>query len=157
MFTSIILLFFSLVYFFSITPKCLRAVNVRASSGREIHRYCGLIKCAECGAILITKRRQWKETEWVEYTCNNHHRYGKEYCTPHRIHESQLYDEVKTLTERIVAESEKYDKIVKDWLRQKPVYEKKNQTVQRKNFNTAKSDWRNYYGAYCGHGTRFNL
>ena len=64
--------------------------NVRASNGRAIHRYCGLIKCAECGAILIAKRRQWKETEWVEYTCNSHHRYGKEYCTPHRIHESQL-------------------------------------------------------------------
>lgn len=29
------------------------------------------------------------------------------------------------LTERIVAESEKYDKIVKDWLRQKSVYERK--------------------------------
>lgn len=103
--------------------------NVRASNGRAIHRYCGLIKCAECGAILIAKRRQWRDTEWVEYTCNSHHRYGKEYCTPHRIHESQLdtliYDEVKMLTERIVTESEKYDKIVRDWLRQKPVYERK--------------------------------
>ncbi|MDE7105370.1 MAG: recombinase family protein [Ruminococcus sp.] len=37
--------------------------NVRASNGRAIHRYCGLIKCAECGAILITKRRQWHDTE----------------------------------------------------------------------------------------------
>ena len=103
--------------------------NVRASNGKAIHRYCGLIKCAECGAILIAKRRQWRDTEWVEYTCNSHHRYGKEYCTPHRIHESQLdtliYDEVKTLTKRIIAESEKYDKIVKDWLKQKPVYEQK--------------------------------
>ena len=88
--------------------------NVRASNGRAIHRYCGLIKCAECGAILIAKRRQWRDTEWVEYTCNSHHRYGKEYCTPHRIHESQLdtliYDEVKMLTDRIIAESEKYDR-----------------------------------------------
>ncbi len=103
--------------------------NVRASNGKAIHRYCGLIKCAECGAILIAKRRQWRDTEWVEYTCNSHHRYGKEYCTPHRIHEKQLdtliYGEVKILTERIVAESEKYNKIVKDWLRQKPMYERK--------------------------------
>ncbi|MCM1506333.1 MAG: hypothetical protein NC177_04245 [Ruminococcus flavefaciens] len=78
---------------------------------------------------MIAKRRQWRDTEWVEYTCNSHHRYGKQYCTPHRIHESQLdkliYDEVKTLKTRIVAESEKYDKIVKDWPRQKPVYEQK--------------------------------
>jgi len=36
-----------------------------------------------------------------------------------------IYDEVKKLTERIVSESEKYDKIVKDWLRQKPMYEQK--------------------------------
>lgn len=103
--------------------------NVRASNGRAIHRYCGLIKCTECGAILIAKRRNWHDIEWVEYTCNSHHRYGKEYCTPHRIHESQLdkliYDEVKTLMTRIVAESEKYDKIVKDWLGQKPVYDRK--------------------------------
>lgn len=36
------------------------------------------------------------------------------------------------LTERIVAESEKYDKIIKDWLRQKPVYERKiNQYKER--------------------------
>lgn len=103
--------------------------NVRASNGRAIHRYCGLIKCAECGAILIAKRRQWRDTEWVEYTCNSHHRYGKEYCTPHRIHESQLdeliYDEVKTLMTRTIAESDKYDKIVRDWLRQKPIYEQR--------------------------------
>ena len=79
------------------------------------------INCQTC--------RHWHDIEWVEYTCNSHHRYGKEYCTPHRIHESQLdeliYDEVKTLMTRIVAESDKYDKIVKDWLRQKPMYERK--------------------------------
>lgn len=32
--------------------------NVRASNGRAIYRYCGLIKCAEFGEILIAKRRQ---------------------------------------------------------------------------------------------------
>lgn len=110
--------------------------NVRASNGRAIHRYCGLIKCAECGAILIAKRRQWRDTEWVEYTCNSHHRYGKEYCTPHRIHESQLdtliYDEVKMLTDRIIAESEKYDKIVKEWLKQKQMYEQKIKQYQER-------------------------
>ncbi|MDE7105369.1 MAG: hypothetical protein K2O36_05760 [Ruminococcus sp.] len=36
-----------------------------------------------------------------------------------------IYYEVKMLTTRIVAKSEKYDKIVKDWLRQKPVHERK--------------------------------
>ncbi len=103
--------------------------NVRASAFRKIHRYCSMIKCAECGAILITKHRVCKNNEWVEYTCNSHHRYGKEYCTPHRIHESQLdeviYDEVRLLLIRIQEQSEKYDKIVRDWQRQKPAYERK--------------------------------
>lgn len=36
-----------------------------------------------------------------------------------------IYAEVKTLTKRIVTESDKYDKIFRDWLRQKPVYERK--------------------------------
>ena len=103
--------------------------NIRASANRKIHRYCSMIKCAECGAILIAKGREWRGKEYVEYTCNSHHRYGKEYCTPHRIHESQLdeivYDEVRLLLIRIQEQSKKYDKIVRDWQRQKPAYERK--------------------------------
>lgn len=106
-----------------------RKTNVRASNGRNIHRYCGMIKCAECGGILIAKRRTFQGHNYVEYTCNSHHRYGKEYCTPHRIHEEQLDDlvqgEVQVLQEHIIAESEKYDQIVKEWLKQKPQYEQK--------------------------------
>ena len=103
--------------------------NIRAGENRTIHRYCSMIKCAECGAILIAKHRVCKNNEWVEYTCNSHHRYGKEYCTPHRIHESQLdeviYDEVRLLLIRIQEQSKKYDEIVRDWQRQKPAYERK--------------------------------
>ena len=103
--------------------------NIRAGENRTIHRYCSMIKCTECGAILIAKHRVCKNNEWVEYTCNSHHRYGKEYCTPHRIHESQLdeiiYDEVKLLLIKIQEQSKKYDKIVHDWQRQKPAYERK--------------------------------
>ena len=103
--------------------------NIRAGENRTIHRYCSMIKCVECGAILIAKQRKCGNNEWVEYTCNSHHRYGKEYCTPHRIHESQLdeiiYDEVKLLLIKIQEQSKKYDKIVHDWQRQKPAYERK--------------------------------
>ncbi len=60
--------------------------------GRKLHRYSVLIKFAD--------------------------------CTTHRIHESQLdellYGEVKNLKEKIIAESEKHDEIVKQWLKQKP-------------------------------------
>lgn len=101
--------------------------NTRAKNGNRIHRYCGLIKCAECGAILIAKRRIFDNNEWVEYTCNSHHRYGKQYCTPHRVHEQQLdslvYEEIALLRTRIVSESQRYECIIKDWLKQKPMYE----------------------------------
>ncbi len=49
------------------------------------------------------------------------------YCTPHRIRESQLdelvFNEVQNLREKITAESEKYEKIVKQWIKQKPAYD----------------------------------
>ena len=86
-----------------------------------------MIKCAECGSHFVAKTRTWHGKEYVEYTCNSNHRYGKEYCTPHRIHESQLdelvFGEVQNLKETIVAESEKYNEIVKQWLKQKPAYD----------------------------------
>ncbi|MBD5113785.1 MAG: recombinase family protein [Ruminococcaceae bacterium] len=102
--------------------------NVGAGRGRIIHRYSGLIKCGDCGAILIAKRREWQGREYVEYTCNSHHRYGKQYCTPHRIHQSQLdqivYDGLQKLRDKVIAESEEYEKIIKDWVKKKPLYEK---------------------------------
>ena len=109
-------------------------INPRSQCGRNIHRYAGIIKCAECGASLIARRRRWKDKEYVEYTCNSNHRYGKEYCTPHSVREEQLDAliniEIVSLLEYIQAESSKYEKIVKDWLKKKPKYDKE---IQRSN------------------------
>ena len=56
-----------------------RKVNTyRTKSGGIIHRYSGMIKCADCGAILVAKWRGSGENRYVEYTCNSHHRYGKQ-------------------------------------------------------------------------------
>ena len=103
--------------------------RVRAKNGAPVHRYSGMIKCADCGAILIAKRRRQNGEEYIEYTCNSHHRYGKQYCTPHRIHENQLDEivnnELLLLTDRIRAESRKYDRIVKEWKKKKPRYEQR--------------------------------
>ena len=103
-------------------------IRPRASGGRKIHRYSGIIKCAECGASLIARTRKWKDTEYVEYTCNSNHRYGKQYCTAHLVRESQLdeliTDEVRSLQECILAEADKYDNIVREWNRKKPIYER---------------------------------
>lgn len=100
-------------------------INPRASGERKLHRYSGLIKCAECGSHFIAKTRTWRGREYVEYTCNSNHRYGKKYCTPHRIRESQLdelvFDEVQNLKEKVIGESEKYEDIIKKLTKQKPV------------------------------------
>lgn len=102
-------------------------IKPRSSGGTKLHRYSGLIKCSECGSHFVSKTRTWRGKEYVEYTCNSNHRYGKQYCTPHRIHESQLdelvFGEVQNLKEKIVAESEKYDEIVRQWLKRKPAYD----------------------------------
>ena len=101
--------------------------NVRTKGG-IIHRYSGMIKCADCGAILIAKKRNWKGMEYIEYTCNSNHRYGNEYCTAHTIREPQLdeiiHTELAMLRNEILDSSKKYDEIVKDWNRKKPKYDK---------------------------------
>lgn len=107
-------------------------INPRSKNGRRLHRYAGLIKCADCGAGFTARRRKWRGNEYVEYTCSSNHRYGKQYCTPHTVRESQLDElvenEVKSLRDNILSESDKYDKIVRDWLRKKPLYEQQIQT-----------------------------
>lgn len=103
-------------------------INPRSQNGRNLHRYSGLIKCSDCGACFVARTRKWKGKEYVEYTCNSAHRYGKQYCTPHTVRENQLdaliEDEVRGLRETILAESERYNKIVKDWVKKKPLYER---------------------------------
>lgn len=88
-----------------------------------------MIKCAECGASLIAKKRTWGGVPYVEYSCNSYNRYGKQHCTPHRIHESQIdklvIEELSQWREKIISESDKYDKIVREWVRKKPLYEQK--------------------------------
>ena len=38
--------------------------NARSKFGNVIHRYCGMIKCAECGASLIAKKRTVAGHSW---------------------------------------------------------------------------------------------
>ena len=102
-------------------------INPRNHNGHTLHRYAGIIKCADCGASMIARTRKVNGREYVEYTCNSSHRYGRELCSPHTVREKQLDElvvsELKDWQSRIVSESERYDKIVKDWLKKKPIYE----------------------------------
>lgn len=111
-------------------------INPRSQNGRNLHRYSGLIKCSDSGACFVARTRKWKGKEYVEYTCNSAHRYGKQYCTPHTVRENQLdaliEDDVRGLRETILAESERYNKIVKDWVKKKPLYERQIQQLNDK-------------------------
>ncbi|WP_409969173.1 recombinase family protein [Bengtsoniella intestinalis] len=67
-----------------------KACNVRASSGQIAHRYGGLLQCKDCGRTFIGKRVKLVSGERVDYVCDTYHRYGKEHCPPHTIHETIL-------------------------------------------------------------------
>ena len=60
---------------------------------------------------------------------NSYNRYRKQYCTPHRIHENQIdklvIEELTEWREKIIAESDKYDRIVREWVCNRPLYEQK--------------------------------
>lgn len=111
-------------------------INPRSQNGRKLHRYSGLIKCAEYGSGFTARRRTWRGNEYVEYTCNSNHKYGKQFCTPHTVRESQLdelvQDEVRSMREKILAESEKYEKIIEDWVRKKPEYTRRAEQLKNK-------------------------
>lgn len=89
--------------------------NVRASCNTKIHRYAGLLKCKDCGASFVAKKR----SGYVEYVCNGYHRFGKSVCTSHRINEAELDDKIYQYLTRLkeVAEDNlnKIDIFIKEW------------------------------------------
>ena len=62
--------------------------NYRSKGGVE-HLFHGLIYCGECGAVEYAYSRPGLA---MQYVCSNHFKYGKSYCTRHRIKESLLVD-----------------------------------------------------------------
>jgi len=64
----------------------------------------------------------------IEYTCNGYHRYGKEYCTAHRIDEFTLVRLINEELSLIKSQAEKnwhsIEKDVKKWVSQKSNVEK---------------------------------
>ena len=121
----------SLISFNNVISRSSK-INPRSQNRHKLHRYTGLIKRVDCSSGFTAQTRKWCGNEYIDYTCNSRHRYGKEYCTPHTIRENRLDElvenEVKSLKDNILAESNKYDNIVRDWLRKKPLYERQIQT-----------------------------
>ncbi len=68
-----------------------RTTNARASKGKPIHRYGGMLRCGDCGRTFVGKRKTYSDgTEVVEYVCDTYIRYGKEHCSSHIIREETL-------------------------------------------------------------------
>ena len=98
--------------------------RVRAAPGQKIHRYTGIIECADCHSVCTARTRKLPQGgRRVEYICNTYHRYGKEYCTTHLIREEVLDDLVYTELLRVKkmahANWEAIDALAKDWAAQK--------------------------------------
>ena len=98
--------------------------RVRAAPGQKIHRYTGIIECADCHSVCPARTRKLPQGgRRVEYICNTYHRYGKEYCTTHLIREEVLddlvYKELLRVKKMAHANWEAIDALAKDWAAQK--------------------------------------
>lgn len=98
--------------------------RVRAAPGQKIHRYTGIIECADCHSVCTARTRKLPQGgRRVEYICNTYHRYGKEYCTTHLIREEVLddlvYKELLRVKKMAHANWEAIDVLAKDWAAQK--------------------------------------
>ena len=98
--------------------------RVRAAPGQKIHRYTGIIECADCHSVCTERTRKLPQGgRRVEYICNTYHRYGKEYCTTHLIREEVLddlvYKELLRVKKMAHANWEAIDALAKDWAAQK--------------------------------------
>jgi site-specific DNA recombinase len=109
--------------------------NVRASTGQPFKRYCGLIKCGDCGSCFVSKNRHWRDKPVrMEYNCNGYHRYGKENCTPHRIDETTLdkliFEELIQVKEQAERNWHSIETDVKKWVSQKSNMQKRINDLQ---------------------------
>ena len=98
--------------------------RVRAAPGQKIHRFTGIIECADCHSVCTARTRKLPQGgRRVEYICNTYHRYGKEYCTTHLIREEVLddlvYKELLRVKKMAHANWEAIDALAKDWAAQK--------------------------------------
>lgn len=67
--------------------------KVRAKN-QKIHRYAGILKCADCGKGFVARSRMTESKgKVITYVCASFQRYGSQICTGHRIMEEDL-DEI---------------------------------------------------------------
>jgi len=113
-----------------------RQLKRPAGQNNPKHRYAGLLACKECGNPFVPMNRHWSGNCRVEYVCKGYHRNGKEYCSPHRVHEDKLDAAVwEYLTEghdRIQNELKQLTQLYKMWALRKPILDAHISTLEGK-------------------------
>lgn len=68
-----------------------RGENRVKSGNVKVHRYAGLLLCADCGKGFVARiRRNATLPDRIAYNCSTYYRYGKGHCAPHSINEEDI-------------------------------------------------------------------
>jgi len=110
--------------------------NVRAGKSQRIHRYTSLVMCKDCGRNFTAKKRTYNGVAITDYVCTSNHRYGKEYCTPHRISQETLdkliLNELQSIKFMANRNWQTIEKQVGEWAKQKSNIERQVQRLSEK-------------------------
>ena len=67
-----------------------RVENGVKAKNNVIYKYTGIIKCGECGKNLVTISELRKKGRIKNYKCGTYNKYGKAYCSGHKISHDDL-------------------------------------------------------------------
>ena len=95
-----------------------------APGNKRKHRYAGLLCCKECGNPFASILRYWNGNSRVEYICKGYQRYGKDFCSSHRIHEeiidAKLGKFLQELCRDLTDQQQKTTRLQKIWALREP-------------------------------------
>jgi site-specific DNA recombinase len=80
-----------------------RVENGVKAKNQRIHRYAGILKCADCGKGFVARKRiSASEGKTITYVCATFHKFGSKYCGGHRIMEKDMDEIVCTELENLI-------------------------------------------------------
>jgi DNA invertase Pin-like site-specific DNA recombinase len=81
--------------------------------------FSGIAFCQDCGASMITVRCNANYNERTHLVCYSYNKFGKEECSPHRIHEDDLIAIVLDDIRRITHFARQKEKLFTDYINRK--------------------------------------
>ncbi len=108
--------------------------KVRAKN-QKIHKYAGILKCADCGKGFVARSRKTESKgNTITYVCSTFHKFGSQFCTGHRIMEEDIDEivlqQIKMLLYSSTLRLDEIDKNIKDRLNKKKDYEKQSEQIR---------------------------